>query len=714
VSELTLSFLPTSNADEIEVMALSPYGFDFSDAIVTGAESYLKQREPTYVLLQRQVTGGKVVDPPVILGNVRLPQPGNVVFRLVTYLEAFKADETLVVGGDDTFNVPGTIEVLDQRLQTIHTLTADTHPYRSQFKPRAGDTAIGTFILRFSAGTSPGEDLMVRGSPFYFQEDALKQLTLLTSEGNARSFVDALGTTINDGAALSIKLNDALQAGESYMLQFETTTGPLTVNGERWSFETRMVEALLPTNTNDGLTLGFELVHTVLLTISVGRIAPRTNADLELVIDPQGARPTVLLLYAPKGFSFPTGSCLAEDAGADAKVLSCRRGDFSNIAVLQLQGSGLQVAARANIIVRAPDKQDMAKGNTWLVEAQAGEDEQQVGWGEAPGFKVVEMDDARLIYGGAPSFRTHMAAIFRTSQSLFGGGRVDILAPEVYKLSCRESQGFAPISIKGIQSCDDAGIGRLSLTLNETMATGDYAFMLGATNPYITPAQNLFSILLLDVGGNVVDARMLFEGQRIVQGLFVRPPSLEWSSSTPLARARVQISLVVSTGLDPTKAIGATRALQIGVPERFSLITNRPVENLDGLVTPEAGWFHMYYIERLVRIDLVKGDQEVPRIVPEGIYRFAFYVRLPEFWMPNVNVWLLSLCRDLRCTDLIATLPAAGFNFGDPPTIAGDDGGGAQQQGAARRQWSSPRTCSHVLLVLILSGRWLAQLPSTW
>lgn len=709
LSELTVTFVPTSDADEIELSALAPYGFDFTDTVVAGAETSLKTADQTFVVLRRMLTGGHVLDPPVILGNVRLPAPGNVEFRIVTYLEGFKADEILLVSGASTFDVPGTIEVLDQQLETVHVLTSDVHPYRAGFKPRAGDAAIATFKLRFGAAPLAGEKLTITGLPFRFQEGALKKFMQLSDTGSETKAVGAQGTALNDGAIFSITLLDALETGATYALQFETLTGPSVVNGEKWSFETRRTDVLLPTNTNDGQTSGFELVDTILLTISVGRVAPRSDAALELVIDPQAARPTILRVYAPKGFSFPTGSCLQQGPGADSKILSCRRGDSSKIAELQLQGSGLQVAARTIIVVRAPDKQDLTLGNTWLIEAQAGVQELQVGWGEASGFKVVEMDEARLIYGGAPSFRTHMAATFRTSQSLFGGGRIDVLAPEVYKLSCRETQGFSAISVKGIQSCDDAGIGRLSLTLNETMATGDYAFMFGATNPYITPAQNLFSILLLDTSGNVVDARMLFQGQRIVQGLFVRPPSLEWSSSMPLTRARVQISLVVSTALDPQNAIGATRALQIGVPERFSLITNRPVENVDGLETPEAGWFHMYYIERLVRIDVVKSDQEMPRIIPQGIYRFAFYVRLPEFWMPNVNVWLLSLCRDLRCTDLIATLPAAGFNFGDEPTLA-DPEAIKKEKGVANRQHSGPGTFGHSLLVLIVSWTLMARL----
>lgn len=359
---------------------------------------------------------------------------------------------------------------------------------------------------------------------------------------------------------------------------------------------------------------------------------------------------------------------MRDEADINSKVLSCRRLGNDNIAELQLQGDGLQVAAATHLIVRAPDVQNDLAKNVWLLQAMT--EGVESGWGQSPGFNVIQMEQARLIYGGAPSFKTKMAVVFRTSQKLFGGGRVDVLAPEVYKLSCRVSEGFRELSLVGVQVCDDAGTGRLSLTLNQTLAPGDYSFMFGATNPAYTPAVNAFSVLLKDAGGNVVDARMHFAGHRIIQGLYVRPPELKFTSSTPLSIAQVQIDFQVSSALDPYDAIGGIRALQIGVPDRFELITTKDLQNLDGLITPELGWFHFYQQERLIRIDIVAaGGDEKPILIPPGEYRFVFQVKLPEFWMPNVNVWLLSLCRDRRCTDLIATLPAAGFYFGDEPNL---------------------------------------------
>merc|ERR1711912_202638 len=111
-----------------------------------------------------------------------------------------------------------------------------------------------------------------------------------------------------------------------------------------------------------------------------------------------------------------------------------------------------------------------------------------------------------------------------------------------------------------IQTCDDSGSG-LRLTLNSTVAPGDYAFMVGVTNPAYTPAQNKFSLLLTDFSGNVIDAKMHFDGQLVVQGLYVRPPTLQFQSSEQQAQTKVQVTFPVSEVLDPHEAIGAVRAL---------------------------------------------------------------------------------------------------------------------------------------------------------
>jgi len=551
--------------------------------------------------------------------------------------------------------------------------------------------------MRFGSPAAQGDLLTITGPPFSFPAAVDLSIEIVNSDTGQPQTIGA-DFTISDGLLLEAKLLSALQVNVLYSVRFKIMCGPSPDNSEMWHVETRRTTTeLLPQNTNDAQTPGFKLMIVVLLKISVGRVAPRTDADLEIVIDPQGSAPTQFVLYAPPGFIFPTGSCLRDEPGPSSKILSCRRLQESNIVELQLAGDGLQVAARANIIIRAPDTQNDQVSNMWLIQAVV--QGQEVGWGEFPGFAVVHMSSAQLVYGGAPSTTATMAIIFTTTQQLYRGG-LEIISPEVYKLSCRVSEGFNPISIPGIRACDDAGIG-LRLTLNATMPPGSYAFMVGSTNPAYTPARNLFSVLLKDQSGNVIDARMEFAGQRIVSGLYVSPPLLQFSSSASLAESEIRITFRVSESLDPLAAIGAIRALQFAVPERFTLITRFGVQNLDGIATPETGWYHLYYAQRLVRVDLVANEAQVPKVIAKGDYGFAFKVRLPEFLMPKENIWRLSLCRDLRCTDLIAVLPIAGFNLGDTTNLeATTSTEGVSKSSATKLQ--PQLCCSHVVLAVLL------------
>merc|ERR1711881_648173 len=126
------------------------------------------------------------------------------------------------------------------------------------------------------------------------------------------------------------------------------------------------------------------------------------------------------------------------------------------------------------------------------------------------------------------------------------------------------------------------------------------------------------------------------------------------------------VTMTLRDALDPASGIGPVRAIQISIPERIQLLTNMGVENMDGLVTPDTGWMHLYGRQRLVRVDIVGSTTEEPPVIPKGSYRFKFKVWLDEFLMAKVNVWFLSICRDLVCTEITSSMPFAGFNLNDP------------------------------------------------
>merc|ERR1711988_1217231 len=109
-------------------------------------------------------------------------------------------------------------------------------------------------------------------------------------------------------------------------------------------------------------------------------------------------------------------------------------------------GGGIKVTSKVLLKVTAPDEQFPTDPNFWLLQSIVGGSNvklgTETGWGETEGFKVVQMARIRIIYGGSPSMRLTMAFIFQTTKSLIGGGRLQVVTPEVYELSCRKEEGF--------------------------------------------------------------------------------------------------------------------------------------------------------------------------------------------------------------------------------------------------------------------------------
>lgn len=702
-SQLTLNFVPVSDADELQVIALNPYGFNFSSTNVMQSGRAVTKRAEASASISMKIVGGVPLATPLVLENVVLPGAGHAEFQLRTFSSTFKADEVLRVAGDSTFVVPGRIGVVSQQLQTIYASQPLVYPNLAVFKPRINDVAVAVFLLRFGAEVLAEDIITVTALPFFFTADSELNMSALGQTGMPVT-VPTTTTIIAGGEGIHATIKQTLDLALVHSLKMTVLTGPRVANQERWLFKTwRGSVQGLPLNTNDGDALSFDLVQGVALSIIVGRVAPRMLVSIDLIVDPGDARPTQLVLYAPTGYAFPLGSCIKDKILASSKVLSCSRLGVANVVELQLAGVGLQVAAQTKIVVQVPDLQEQAGLNTWLVEAIAGG--KSVGWSEAAGFQITQMDQARVIFGGTPAMQAHVAVIFRTTQGLFGGGVLQLSSPEVFKFSCRETEGFSSLSLPTVQNCDDTD--GILLVLNDTMAPGEYCFTAGVTNPGFTPADNRFSIILMDGNRKVVDAKMKFEGPRIVQGLYLRPLILAFSSTMPLDQAEIQVTLWVQANLDPLSALGPVRSLQIAIPERYTLITRLGVQNLDGLPTPESGWNQLYYAERLVRVSFVRSLSEVPRAIPAGKYRLSFQVRLPEFWMPNVNIWLLSLCGDLRCTNLISTLAVKGFYLNDPATLAKEGATGALKTqgvgGLAIRRGASSKAVLFACLVFAVT-----------
>ncbi|CAJ1412921.1 unnamed protein product, partial [Effrenium voratum] len=625
--------------DAVRLDALS-FGFNFSAAVASDAGASplaVLGSSVDSVTVGVHVTGTSTLQ----LSSVQLGV-GAAHFAVTVLLEGLESAEDLNVSESASFEVPGRILVTRSDLQPAGDF-ADV----GSALPRRGDPAWATFGLRVTAAA--GDTLHVSGPPFTFTGDVQLQ-----GENEAEVQLVSLA----NATVLFLTLQEPLDG--LYELRAAVLAGPEADNGERWSFELwpeqSQASQELPKATNDASLGSFNLVEVVQLGISAGRVAPQSSAELEISVA-TSAQPREILLFAPLGFVFPE-NCLRDTLTVTSQVLSCRRSQ-PNVASLLI--GTMQGGISTTLVATAPQ----SSSGRWFVRAMA--EGAEVGWGTAPGFDVAQMEAADLIYAGVPSSAVHVAVSFRTSQTLMGGGNIEVVAPAVYGLSCLAADGFNALFLPGLGACDSSQ--GLLLTLNQTLAPGSYAFMAGMRTPAFTPSENLFDLLLRDVQGKVLDAKVGIPGQRIVHGLSLNPPQLQFSSSEQGVETEIRVVLRVAETLDPLQALGPVRALQIAVPERFTLIVKEPVVNLDGLPTPEVGWYHLYFLEKLVRVDLVANPGVQPPQLPAGDYRLAFKVRLPEFWMPSVNVWLLSLCRDLLCSDLIATVPVAGFKFGDAPMV---------------------------------------------
>jgi len=206
--------------------------------------------------------------------------------------------------------------------------------------------------------------------------------------------------SMGDGKELHIELLDAMLAGSTHKLQLQVWSGGLTFNGERWRLQTRPVGGIPATNTNDGGKPSFYLVRTISLALSAGRAPPGASADVEIVVDSGDARPEQVFLFVPPQFSFPGGSCLRNKPGPFSRILSCRRLNDEGVAKLQLIDRGFVVTAKAILVVQVHAVATDASSNIWLVQAKAAG--QEVGWGDAAGFPIVQMQHTQVIYAGQP------------------------------------------------------------------------------------------------------------------------------------------------------------------------------------------------------------------------------------------------------------------------------------------------------------------------
>eukprot|EP00439_Symbiodinium_sp_Y106_P021123 s5442_g2.t1 len=537
LSTLEVQFQSPSNANAVQLDVAAPADFDCRSA--SASERVVLSATELSVTVAASILEGSILSPPLRLSSIRLGSPGPASFVVRIRQGETAVGEDLDVSDRFSFRVPQRISVESQALSPLPQDVADVRMSQSgaaAFAARANRGAVASFSLRGrtrAASLSRGEEAVS-----------------MSSMSNGTSLRIALQETaypVLDGAITCDR--EPLEGAAQYLLSLEVSTGTQVDNGERWSLSLWPADdgseqvanngLQLPQATNDAGSSSFRLAEVLSLRVSAGRVAPRSLAEVVLMVDWSGTesvQPESLILLAPTGFIFDLVNCLRDPLTVTSQVLACRRGDRTYSASLQIGGATAGQVETA-LVAEAPAQLSAeAAGNTWLARAMSGEVE--LAWGSSPGFGVTPMEEGRVLhdveaieitktsaeatinYGGVPSAVVHLFVHFRTAQTLMGGGYVEVITPDTYRASCLPEDGFAALFLPGLSSCDNRGGGvRLRRTAEVQKASSSYAFMAGLLTPAFTPSRNGFDLLLTDLLGKVIDARVSIPGQRIVQGL---------------------------------------------------------------------------------------------------------------------------------------------------------------------------------------------------
>ncbi|CAE7395231.1 unnamed protein product [Symbiodinium natans] len=683
ISDLRLAFVPESPAVAARLVAESPPDLSFDGSEVRApASKGLGTAGRVIVLSGLSLVVG--VEASVFVTSVQLGRGGGqTIFTLHTF-----STSTLSRLADERLNFPGYFQagnvLVEGSLQGGHASTSN--PLLQNLPPRALEVGVVTLGLVFSLAVSTGDTLLVtcRGTGAY----RLLVDELLTMR--------VLGFELSGAAGLSLPLLAANRGDHEIALQFlgaeglnstliqsaqfaELTFQVLPSSGvNTWMIATYSRGAV--SNTNDGNFAGFQPVLQLTVELAPERSPPNALIAVNLQVSSDlGPLATQLMLVAPPGFSFPT---LCGE-------LCSSFGEF-------FEGTGRPVAsllttAAAGLLnqqlvfnIQTPLRTPQVL--TWLVQAfdPAGN---ILGWGPADGFKVNQMRDAQVLYGGVPGLQNAQLAFVFTLEtpSLDGTFRiVEVIAPSEILLSCDTLQHLTlPAAV-----CAEQGPGFARLDLDESLQPGTFSFTVTGDLPSQTPQQNFFSIVIRrSPSEHVVDAAFDFVGWQI-QDVSISQPVLAWSTAGFREISTVTISFAVQL------ATAMLRALLISLPpgyqhrvrsvEEFK-VSNQRLPLLKG----STDWLDMSVLDRIL-ISLEPKDPAVDI----GSYMFTFPVELPTAaQLPAVNLWQLSFCKSRYCVHpkdeaVLVSFPIAGFLPGEVSVLE------QRRQKLAQEETGVPETAS--------------------
>jgi len=465
---------------------------------------------------------------------------------------------------------------------------------------------------------------------------------------------------------LVAEMKSNLRSQRQYRIVLHVVT-PVSAPLETWRVETSD-GGPLPTNTNDGLLEGFNLVSGMDMKVTAPRSPPMAEIEVSLLIDPQQTTPTSLVLVAPLGFNF-TSNCLVTGGGF---ILGCEPSrSIAGLpaATLDCKPGGLnQVITNLRVKVTTPDATPNVR--SWYVMGKFAVTDEQVGWGQDPeGFEVKQMEDTSVEYAGMPLIDTQMVVQFKTREQMDLGAQIKIINPPEYTVRCSGDQ-FNSIYLPGILECTTRR-GFFTLALNDTLAPGSYAFSVLIETPRDTPGRRLsgnkFSLLLLDKNQQVQDASMNMAGEEIRSDFVAQAIDLSWTSAE--AGQATSITLGFKVRSEIPRGIVADFLIMLPMNYAHAIEKKDAVRSLNSMLplreVGTRGWVDFRMMDRLV----IHLDPNKP--VPVGEYKFIFPVTVPE-QMPVGNFWRVSLCGysdsgpclSPESDQTLVTFPLAGFKIG--------------------------------------------------
>jgi len=637
-SSISVSFVPVSDADELQIIARKPTGFDFTGCGSTSLGHEVIQTSVEKVRVRAAMFSNVQTD--VVIVRMRLGRIGGLSeFDLVTRLNnGVQMDEMLKFRGG--FRQPGRVTIDGTpTLSSSFSQDPEAYPVQSLWpNVRMGEPAVATFEFHLSMMADATFMIRIRAPPYSIEVGNFKIMRISTGDVISAQVLSA------SAGELVARLGGPLWTFTTYSVRLNVVT-PYVPRPEDSMFSIEILDGgALPVNTNDGLQEGFRLLENMGLKVHVGRSPPMAEINCEVRVDPKTVVPTQLRIIAPPGFNF-TDDCLV-NGGDNGEIVSCRRStDIASraSAILRTQPGGINVET-SYVIIKIVTPDQTGQDRSWFVD---GRDNTglQLGWGHDPlGVQVRQMLGAGVVYPGIPNIAGQMAFRFITNEKVEANGKLRIGYPRSITIQC-DGPFLYKVALEGDITCNNfPRLGYFELLMTRPLPPGQQAFAVTSTCPNAVNEANTFFIVVFDPENNVVDAAMNIPGLKIQHGLPVAALEIIYSAVEANRPTTVSMGLELTADL-PDLNPPVMFEIVVRVPRDFTQNVERAAQ-VEMLTNPGLPYSSVPYLNvtyHPMQVHMYLDTNETVLMKP-GKFRFAFPVLVPAR-MPKYNVFLMTVCK---------------------------------------------------------------------